>query len=91
MPGEVVSYGDVAAVAGIGRGARLVGRVLSESGADLPWWRVVTSAGRLVPGLEDEQRSLLCEEGVVVSERRVVRSPYGRFAISRDPARDDHG
>ncbi len=55
-PGEVVSYGDVAAEAGFPGAARAVGSVLAHpiSGEDdeLPWWRVVTAAGRLVPGHE---------------------------------------
>lgn len=80
MPGEVVSYGDVADVAGYPRQARLVGRLLATSDLDLPWWRVVNASGRLVPGLEDEQRRLLVAEGVVVSDGRVVTARAGRFA-----------
>jgi methylated-DNA-protein-cysteine methyltransferase-like protein len=90
-PGEVVSYGDVAADAGHPRQARLVGRVLAlgaaldPSAADLPWWRVVTADGRLVPGLELEQAVLLREEGVVVSESRVERARWGRFSPGQRP------
>ncbi|WP_245631555.1 MGMT family protein [Curtobacterium ammoniigenes] len=43
-PGRVMSYGDVAAALG-SRAARQVGNVMAFEGADLPWWRVVRSAG----------------------------------------------
>ena len=80
--GEVVSYGDVADSAGIPGRARFVGRVLAESSDDsgLPWWRVVTSDGRLVPGLEVEQASLLSAQGVRTDGSKVRGSPRGRFA-----------
>ena len=48
--GEVVTYGEVAEEAGHPGAARAVGNVIASS-EDLPWWRVVTSTGRLVPGL----------------------------------------
>lgn len=71
-PGDVVSYGEVAAEAGRPAAARSVGAVLAASNGTLPWWRVVTSTGRLVPGLEDEQRRRLLAEGVEVIGSRVV-------------------
>ena len=52
-------YGDVAEDAGYPEQSRLVGRILSTSDLDLPWWRVVNAAGRLVPGHEREQRRSL--------------------------------
>jgi methylated-DNA-protein-cysteine methyltransferase related protein len=64
MPGSVLSYGEVAAAAGRPRAARAVGRVLAVSGAGVPWWRVVTVDGRLVPGHEVEQAHRLEAEGV---------------------------
>ena len=78
--GEVSTYGDVAEVASLPRRARFVGHVLASSDDDLPWWRVVNAAGRLVPGLEAEQASLLRAEGVVVADGRVRRAPIGRFS-----------
>lgn len=71
-PGELISYGEIAAEAGFPGAARAVGRVLRGSDG-LPWWRVVTSTGRLVPGLEREQARLLEREGVTVVDGRVVR------------------
>jgi methylated-DNA-protein-cysteine methyltransferase-like protein len=78
-PGEVVSYGDVAAQAGYAGAARAVGAVLRTSGDDgLPWWRVVMSTGRLAPGKEAEQGRRLRAEGVRVVNGRIAqpsRSP----------------
>ena len=82
-PGEVVSYGDVAATAGWPGRARLVGRILATTENAVPWWRVVTSTGRLVPGGEAEQRRLLIAEGVEVAGERVRSAPAGRFSRPR--------
>jgi methylated-DNA-protein-cysteine methyltransferase-like protein len=82
QPGEVVTYGDIAEVAGYPRMSRLVGRILAITDDDLPWWRVVNSVGRLVPGNEREQSQLLRAEGVVVEGGRVRRARVGRFARS---------
>lgn len=71
-PGDVVSYGEVAAEAGFPGAARAVGRVLRNSDG-LPWWRVVTSTGRLVPGLEVEHTRRLEREGVIIRNGRVAR------------------
>jgi methylated-DNA-protein-cysteine methyltransferase-like protein len=73
QPGEVVSYGDVAAEAGFPGAARAVGRVMASPvpGSSLPWWRVVTSTGRLVPGLEARHARLLRAEGVPVRDGHV--------------------
>lgn len=85
-PGEVTTYGDVAAVAGHPRQSRLVGRILSLGGEndvpELPWWRVVNASGRLVPGHEREQAELLRAEGVAVRDGVVVSAPTGRFSSS---------
>ena len=71
VPGDVVTYGEVAAEAGFPGAARAVGRVLADSGGSFPWWRVVNAAGRLVPGLEDDQAARLRAEGVPVDGGRV--------------------
>ncbi|MEZ5216846.1 MAG: MGMT family protein [Ilumatobacteraceae bacterium] len=78
--GEVVSYGDVAEVAGFPKLSRAVGRFLATTELDVPWWRVVNTAGRLVPGHEREQAAILRSEGVVVRSGRVVEAPVGRFS-----------
>jgi methylated-DNA-protein-cysteine methyltransferase-like protein len=65
-PGDVVTYGEVAALAGKPGAARGVGAVLAGSDGTLPWWRVVNAAGRLVPGHEREHARRLRAEGVTV-------------------------
>jgi methylated-DNA-protein-cysteine methyltransferase-like protein len=47
--GWVATYGQVAAMAGLPRRARLVGRVLATlpEGADIPWHRVVNAKGEV--------------------------------------------
>jgi methylated-DNA-protein-cysteine methyltransferase-like protein len=82
-PGEVTTYGDVADVAGYPKQARLVGRILATTDVEVPWWRVVNAAGRVVSGHPDEQANLLRDEGVVVVDQRVIDAPVGRFRQSR--------
>ena len=69
-PGDVVTYGEVAAEAGFPGAARAVGRLLSRGDGDLPWWRVVNASGRLVPGHEAEHARRLRAEGVEVDLHR---------------------
>jgi methylated-DNA-protein-cysteine methyltransferase-like protein len=80
--GEVLSYGEVAAQAGRPGAARAVGGVLARHPEPLPWWRVVTASGRLVPGLEAEHADRLRAEGVSVRDGRVRpgRGPEHRGA-----------
>ncbi len=73
-PGDVVTYGEVAAEAGYPGAARAVGSFLARSGGAHPWWRVVTGAGRLVPGHEVEHERRLRREGVAVVDGRVRRA-----------------
>lgn len=74
--GEVVTYGEVAAEAGFPRAGRAVGNFLRRCPPGIPWWRVVTSTGRLVPGHETEQRRLLRAERVEVPKDGLVRKVY---------------
>lgn len=77
--GEVTTYGDVAEMAGYPKHSRLVGRILQTTEIEVPWWRVVNAAGRLVPGHEREQIRLLRAEDVIVRNGRVIEAPHGRF------------
>jgi alkylated DNA nucleotide flippase Atl1 len=70
--GEVLSYGEVAARAGV-PSARQIGRLLSEDGQDLPWHRVIRADGRFAPHLAAEQSARLRAEGVTVVNGRVRR------------------
>ncbi len=78
QPGEVVTYGEVAAQAGYPGAGRAVGNLLHNS-SGLPWWRVVTTDGRLVPGYENEQERRLRVEGVDVEDGRVASSTGARI------------
>jgi len=71
VPGEVVTYGEVAHEAGFPGAARAVGNYLRMTDEDVPWWRVVTSTGRLVPGFEQEHARRLRAEGVAVADGHV--------------------
>lgn len=81
-PGETLSYGEVAARAGI-RSPRLVGRVLAEDGHDLPWHRVLRADGTPAPHIAVEQAARLRAEGVLLVDGRLPseqrhRRPTGR-------------
>jgi alkylated DNA nucleotide flippase Atl1 len=76
--GTAVSYAWVAEEIGRPGAARAVGRVLSHSGGEVPWWRVVAADGRLVPGHEAAHRRLLEREGVEVVDGRTARRPMHR-------------
>jgi methylated-DNA-protein-cysteine methyltransferase-like protein len=82
--GEIAGYGEVARRAGLPGRARLVARLLSTNAdADLPWYRVLRSDGRIAfpPGSDGyrEQAARLRAEGVEVIDGRVVGSrPRGR-------------
>ena len=87
--GQVVTYGEVAAEAGRPRAARAVGAILrAAGGASLPWWRVVTAHGRLVPGHEDVHARRLRAEGVAVADGHVttLRQPRSRSSSSASSA-----
>ncbi|HDZ56204.1 MAG TPA: MGMT family protein [Pseudomonas xinjiangensis] len=81
--GRITSYGRLAQLAGLGRGARQVGRILSQLPEDtrLPWHRVVNSQGYLslpadsASGQEQLQR--LLAEGVIIRNRRVDMKRFG--------------
>jgi methylated-DNA-protein-cysteine methyltransferase-like protein len=73
-PGDVLAYGEVAAEAGYPGRARAVGSFLAHHGDDLPWWRIVTASGRLVPGNEEEHARRLRAEGVTVRDGHVRRT-----------------
>jgi len=71
-PGDVVTYGEVAAEAGFPGAARAVGSMLGRrTDAELPWWRVVAANGRLLAGHEARQAELLHQDGIPVSDGRI--------------------
>ncbi|MBC6428765.1 MAG: MGMT family protein [Cellvibrionales bacterium] len=74
-PGRVVTYGQLAQLAGLGRGARQVARALSNlpPNTRLPWHRVINAQGRisLPPPAANKQRHRLEAEGVHVQNNRI--------------------
>jgi methylated-DNA-protein-cysteine methyltransferase related protein len=77
-PGQVVSYGWVAARAGRPGAARAVGNFLATARTDGAWWRVVRADGTLVAPSKARQKKLLEAEGVWVRDGRVVDPPVQR-------------
>ena len=69
--GKVMTYGQLAALAGSPRAARIVGSVAHWGPEDLPWHRVVNRFGGLAGaytwGGREGQAKMLREEGVLVS------------------------
>jgi len=72
-PGDLLTYGEVAREAGRPGAARAVGQVLRRDGGARPWWRVISSTGRLVPGVEEEHSARLRAEGIACRDGRVVQ------------------
>src|SRR5690606_18876966 len=81
--GQVVSYGELAQLAGLGRAARWVGRTLSQlpDGTRLPWHRVIAAGGRLSLAAGSpsgaEQRARLRAEGISILNERVDMRRHG--------------
>ena len=81
--GRVSSYGRLAQLAGLGRGARLVGRWLGQLPDDtnLPWHRGLNSQGQLSLPADSpsgqEQYQRLTAEGVIIRNRRVNMARFG--------------
>jgi methylated-DNA-protein-cysteine methyltransferase-like protein len=80
--GRVASYGQVAQIAGIPRGARQVGYVLRQlpKDHDVPWHRVLQTSGKIAfeKGSRGyrEQRKRLIGDGVVVMSGKVDMNKY---------------
>ena len=80
--GCVASYGQIAEIAGIPRGARQVGWALKHlpRGRRVPWHRVITASGRIAfetgSARFEKQRALLEKENVPVTAGRVDMRQY---------------
>lgn len=74
--GRVMSYGDVARVAGFPKRARMVARAMGRSPEPLPWHRVVKS-DLTIAFLKDsepylKQKKCLFSEGVIFVKGKIV-------------------
>lgn len=89
--GSVMTYGQIASIAGNPRASRAVGYALRAipRGMEIPWHRVVNSRGeissrRTIQGDDDRnlQRVLLESEGIVFSESgRINLRKYGMHLL----------
>jgi methylated-DNA-protein-cysteine methyltransferase-like protein len=75
--GQVSTYGRIAALIAVPRGARGVGWALAgldpERAQVVPWWRVINAAGRISNEYNATlQRELLEAEGVVFNSNGYV-------------------
>ena len=81
--GKVTTYGTLATLAGVPRGARLVGGVLHFSGESrAPWHRVINRHGfisiKCLDHPKELQRALLKQEGIEVNKDFMIDlSRYG--------------
>src|SRR3954447_21195327 len=69
--GKVMTYGQIAALCGNARAARIVGGIAHFGDLDLPWQRVVNKQGGLAsgyPGGRAGHKQVLEAEGVEVSD-----------------------
>ena len=78
--GSVASYGQVAEIAGIPRGARQVGWALRQlpAGHDVPWHRVITASGRIAfekgtPSFREQKKRLMADDVAVIAGRVDMR------------------
>jgi methylated-DNA-protein-cysteine methyltransferase-like protein len=81
--GRVATYGQVAALAGMPRQARLIGYALSAlpAGSGVPWHRVVNARGQVsvrggALGFEEVQAQLLTREGVRFADGTLALDRY---------------
>lgn len=82
--GKVTTYGTIAVLAGLPRGARLVGGILhyNSDKFNLPWYRVINRHGFIsttcLDHLRQAQKALLLDEGIQVSNDFMVNlEKYG--------------
>ena len=90
--GKVVTYGQVAAEAGLAGRARQVGYAMAAlpEGSDVPWQRVINARGEVSPRAEGPwagriQRAMLEDEGVVFDESGRVDLEVYRWVAEGDP------
>jgi methylated-DNA-protein-cysteine methyltransferase-like protein len=75
-PGTVVTYGQVAALAGFPKRARHVGHALGGCPKDVPWYRVLGAGGAVRTQPPQRQLELLRAEGVLTETGRIKLSKY---------------
>ncbi len=91
--GRVMTYGQLAEVAGMPRHARAVGDILHGLSleTDLPWWRVINSSGKISTykvGTGELQRGLLEREAVQFDANGKLKLEKYRWQIEADESED---
>lgn len=81
-PGKVMAYGDIAEYLEQG-GPRLVARMMSLYGHEVPWWRVLRADGSCAPEVADEQWAKLRAEGTPLRESGRVDMTGARWLGTR--------
>ncbi|WP_331241245.1 MGMT family protein [Georgenia sp. MJ206] len=94
-PGRATTYGLIAEAVRLrtGRGAaRHVGAVLSRSGQEVAWWRVVRADGTLPPALWARATPMYAREGTPLLAHRaavdLARAVWDPVTDPVDPATD---
>lgn len=91
-PGRVATYGQVAALAGYPRRARLAGQALHAAGDGVPWHRVINAAGVCSLSADSPagrlQRERLRADGVEFRGERVSLARYGWRPQAQAPVLD---
>jgi methylated-DNA-protein-cysteine methyltransferase-like protein len=74
--GCVASYGQIAEIAGIRRGARQVGYALRHlpKGSKVPWYRVIQASGKIAfkigsDGFNEQSKRLMLEDVAILNGR----------------------
>jgi len=85
--GKVMTYGQVAKVAGSPRGARQIVRILHSMSAkhNLPWHRVINAKGEIVIADEESaysQKAMLAAEGVYFFANGRVNLEKSRYDLN---------
>ncbi len=81
--GRVVTYGQLAHMAGLPRAARLVGTLLRDlpEGTELPWQRVINAQGKISLPIDSdsyrEQVRRLNSEGITLVNGKINLHHYG--------------
>src|SRR3712207_5654474 len=93
-PGKVSTYGRIAQMTPVPRGARGVGWALAGLGPaharEVPWWRVINAAGRISNEYHATlQRELLEAEGVIFDENGYV--DLNRYLWDGDEVSEESG
>lgn len=80
--GRVVSYGQVAKIAGYPNHARYVGTTLKHlpKNTSLPWFRVINAKGEIAFPVNSDaykrQRELLESEGIIFNKHKISMKQY---------------